>query len=133
MLPPDGAEAGPVRVALNREFNALVRAEQLDAARQPGRELDVLSFQNVQGQWLPKSLDLLNVAGRDKDRFAVTAAALNLQLAPALFDPGQLAAPANCRQARPGSPCERGCVCIQISTTVKEWRKTRRGPKLFVN
>jgi len=94
MLPPDGAEAGPVRVALNREFNALVRAEQLDAARQPGRELDVLSFQNVQGQWLPKSLDLLNVAGRDKDRFAVTAAALNLQLAPALFDPGQLAAPA---------------------------------------
>jgi hypothetical protein len=34
------------------------------------------------------------VTGRDKDRFAVTAAALNLQLAPALFDPGQLATPA---------------------------------------
>jgi len=98
MLPPDSPTttppAEPVRVALNREFNALVRAEQLDAARQPARELDVLSFENVEGQWLPKAFDLLNVTGRDKDRFAVTAAALNLPPAPARFDPGQLAGPA---------------------------------------
>jgi len=104
MLPPDGTATGPVRVALNREFNALVRAEQLDAARQPARELDVLSFQNVQGQWLPKSLDLLNVTGRDKDRFAVTTAALNLQLAPALFDPEQLAVAAKLPPAAAWQP-----------------------------
>ncbi len=97
MLPPDATpttqKPGAVRVALNREFNALVRAEQLDAARQPARELDVLSFESVQGQWLPKSLDLLEVTGRNKDRFAITTAALNLRLEAALFDPLQLAVP----------------------------------------
>jgi hypothetical protein len=93
MLPPT-ADAGPVRVALDREFNALVRAEQLDDKRQPTRQFEILSFEKVQGQWLVKTLDLLDLATRDKDRFTVTAAALNVRLAPAIFDPMRLAGPA---------------------------------------
>jgi len=93
MLPPT-ADAGPVRVALDREFNALVRAEQLDDKRQPTRQFEILSFEKVQGQWLMKTLDLLDLVTRDKDRFTVTAAALNVRVAPAVFEPGRLAEPA---------------------------------------
>jgi hypothetical protein len=93
MQPPEGAGA-PVRVALDREFNALVRAEQLDAAGQTARQFEMVSVEKVQGQWLMKRLDLLDLAGRDKDRFGVAAAALNLTLDPKIFSPQLLAAPA---------------------------------------
>ena len=51
-----------------------------------------------------KSVDLRNEITRDKTRFLVTAAALNLELTPALFEPGRLSddvpAPRNDRLVR---------------------------------
>jgi hypothetical protein len=51
-----------------------------------------------------KSVDLRNETSRDKTRFVVTAAALNLEFSPALFEPGRLSdevpAPRNDRLVR---------------------------------
>jgi hypothetical protein len=96
MRPPAaaGPVASPVRIALDREFSALLRAEQLDAAGQPARRFEVLSLQKFQGQWMVKTLDLLDWARHDTDRFTIAAAALRLQLDPEVFDSARLAAPA---------------------------------------
>jgi hypothetical protein len=103
MLPPDEATA-PVQVALDREFNALVQAEQLDAARQPVREFEILDFEKAEGQWMMKTLELIDTAGHDQDRFGVTAAALNLRLAAAVFDPARLGDPATLPPAAAWQP-----------------------------
>ncbi|MGA2051941.1 MAG: hypothetical protein ABSH19_01380 [Opitutales bacterium] len=94
MLPPSDSTAAPVEVALDREFNALLQAESLNDTRQPVRQFQILDFEKVEGQWMMKTLDLLDLTKRDQDQFEVTAAALNLRLDPAVFDPAHLAEPA---------------------------------------
>ncbi len=44
-------------------------------------------------QHIPKQADYRNEATRDKTRFQVTGAALNLRLRAAVFEPDSLAAP----------------------------------------
>lgn len=80
--PADLAAARPdltgVRVALDTQFHALVQAEQLGPKGESRKTMTVLDLKKVGEQWLPKQIDYRNQVTRDKTRFNLTAAALNL-------------------------------------------------------
>jgi hypothetical protein len=99
MKPPASeASAGPVRIAIDRDLMALVRAEQLDAKGVVVRQFELSSYKNVHGEqdhWMVHTADLLNATTHDADRFQVNRAAMNLKIDAAVFDPAQLAAPAS--------------------------------------
>jgi len=78
-------DLGAVRVALDTQFHALVQAEMLDARGSLLKSITVLDLKKVGEQWLVKSIDLRNRATKNKTRFEVTAAALNLTLPATVF------------------------------------------------
>lgn len=82
-----------VRVFLDTQFSALTQAEWLDPQGKAMKSVTVLDLKKVRDQWVVKSIDLRNHTTRAKTRFALTAAALDLQLPGALFQPGQAAEP----------------------------------------
>lgn len=96
--PPDVAAARPgltgVRVLLDAQFQALLQAELLGAKGETERTITILDLKKAGDQWLVKSIDLRDARTRDKTRFEVTAAALNLDLPAATFTPAGLAQPA---------------------------------------
>ena len=75
-----------VRVFVDADFAALLRAEYYDGAGDLLRQIKVLSFKQVSGQWIPKALDFATAGSREKVRFEVKAAALDQRLASELFD-----------------------------------------------
>jgi hypothetical protein len=85
-----------VRVLIDTQFQALMQAELLGAKGTAEKTISVLDLKKVGEQWIVKSIDLHNNLTRDKTRFTVTAAALDLALSPAAFEPAALsvAAPA---------------------------------------
>jgi hypothetical protein len=83
-----------VRVLLDTQFQALVQAELLGAKGETVKSFTVLDLKKVGEQWMLKSVDLRNHRTRDKTRFTVTGAALNLALPPEAFTPAGLAAEA---------------------------------------
>ncbi len=89
--PPDRPVPAAVRVFLDTQFSALTQAEWLDAQGKPLKSVTVLDLKKVRDQWIVKSIDLRNHTTRAKTRFALTAAALDLQLPGALFQPEQAA------------------------------------------
>lgn len=82
-----------VRVFLDTQFSAMTQAEWVDAKGKPMKTVTVLDLKKVGEQWIVKSIDLRNHATRAKTRLAVTAAALDIELTPALFDPEKIAHP----------------------------------------
>ncbi|MDI1337756.1 MAG: outer membrane lipoprotein-sorting protein [Lacunisphaera sp.] len=80
-----------VRVLLDTQFQALVQAEFLGAKGTVEKTISVLDLKKVGTQWMVKSIDLRNSVTRDKTRFSVTAAALNLALPAGAFSPAALA------------------------------------------
>lgn len=94
--PADVAAARPgltgVRVLLDTQFQALVQAEFLGAKGAVEKTISVLELKKVGEQWMVKSIDLRNSVTRDKTRFGVTAAAMNLALPAGTFSPTALAA-----------------------------------------
>ncbi len=87
-------DLGAVRVALDTQFHALVQAELLDPKGGLIKSISVLDLKKVGEQWFVKSIDLRHRSTRDKTRFEVTAAALNLTLPDAIFAPESLGTPA---------------------------------------
>jgi hypothetical protein len=83
-------EVSVVRAYLDTQFNALMQAERLGPNGQVLTTFALGELKKIGEQWMLKSVDLRNETTRDKTRFLVTAAALNLELAPALFEPGRL-------------------------------------------
>jgi hypothetical protein len=96
MKPPAAEQSGggAVRISIDRKLGNLVVAEQLDAKGAVLRKFDLRDFAKVQGRWMLKTCELLNVAGRDYDRFEVTGAAMNLQIDAEIFNPAHLGTPA---------------------------------------
>ena len=97
MYPPeDFAAAHPeiagVRLHLDANFHALMQAVFLDADEIPERKLTVLDLKKLGEQWIVKTIDIRDEHTRDKVRFEVTAAALNLDFSPRLFDAEELGA-----------------------------------------
>lgn len=92
--PADVAERMPelaaVELALDASFNAPLTAKMLDVDGEPLRTLDVGGFKEIDDQYIVKEIDLIDERARDKTRFRVTAAALNLLLPRELFEPESL-------------------------------------------
>ena len=92
--PPAFAAAHPgvasVRGFLDTQFNALMQAERRDADGRVLATHTLGELKKIQDQWMVKSVDFRNEATRDKTRLLVTAAALNLNLSAAIFEPARL-------------------------------------------
>lgn len=92
--PTGGAAAGAaltaVRIFVDTQFQALLQAEMLGGNGELEKTITVLDLKKSGEQWLLKSIDLRNHRTRAKTRFAVTAAALNLQLPAGTFAPDRL-------------------------------------------
>ena len=86
-------EIGAVRVAIDADFNVAVRAETLDLEGNPSKRLDVQSVKKVQGQWIVRRLDLIDLVSEDRTRLEVVAAAVGIVVDDALLDPTHLADP----------------------------------------
>lgn len=79
-----------VQVALDNEYDALLRAEVVDEGGTPLRSFRIVSFKEVGGQYIVKGIDLVDEIGRDKTRFEVLRAAVGLRLPPTVFAPESL-------------------------------------------
>lgn len=80
-----------VRVHLDTQFKALVQNELLDEQGKVFKSLAVLDLKKVGEQWMVKTIDLRDERSRNKTRFQVNGAALNLDLAGTVFAPEGLA------------------------------------------
>ncbi len=92
MHPPDDfAAAHPqiagVRLHLDAKFHALMQAVFLDENEEPERKMTVLDLKKLGDQWIVKSIEVRDEKTRDKVRFEVTRAALDLNFSAALFTP----------------------------------------------
>ena len=74
-----------VRMALDEKFNALLEADILGSDGREIKSFRILNVKKVQGQWIPRSIDLIDSAKRNKTRFEISAAALNLNLPTSVF------------------------------------------------
>ncbi len=92
--PADLAASRPgltgVRVQLDTQFQALVQAELLGAKGAAEKTITILDLKKAGEQWMVKSIDLRNTVTRDKTRFQVAGAALDLTLPPETFLPESL-------------------------------------------
>ncbi len=82
-----------VRFYLDTQFSALVQAEEIGADKKPAKTISVLDLKRTQDQWIVRTIDLRNELTRDKTRFRITGAALNLDLPPIVFAPAHLPVP----------------------------------------
>ncbi|QYY34852.1 outer membrane lipoprotein-sorting protein [Ruficoccus sp. ZRK36] len=92
MLPPPGWEKNApelkgVAISLDRNFRALNKIEELDKDGQPMRTFKVVSYKEVDDQYIVKTIDLVDERSRDKTRFVVLAAAVGVNLPASTFDP----------------------------------------------
>jgi hypothetical protein len=83
-----------VRAYLDGQYNALVQTEHLGRDNRPTRTFSLISLKRIGDQPIPRQADFRNDVTRDKTRLQVTAAALDLKLPPAVFQPASLAQPA---------------------------------------
>jgi hypothetical protein len=95
MYPPESfAVANPevqaVRLHLDVNFHALMQAVVLGEGEEPLRKITVLDLKKMGDQWIVKSIDVRDEVTRDKQKFEVTAAALDLDFSPQLFAPSEL-------------------------------------------
>lgn len=84
------AQVAAVRAYLDTQFNALLQTELLGKDGRVVKTFSLLNFKTIDKQSVPKAADYRNELTRDKTRLAVNAAALNLQLPPAVFEPATL-------------------------------------------
>jgi len=89
-VPPEPGLTG-VRVLIDAQFQAaMVQAELLGAKGVVVKTIALLDLKKVGEQWIPKEVDFRNNQTRDKTRFTVIAAALDLGLTVETFAPGNL-------------------------------------------
>ncbi len=81
-----------VRVYLDPQYHALVQAEQIGEGEKPLKSFRVVSLRKIGDNWMVRSVELRDETTRNKTRFVVTAAALNLDFSSTVFDPGNLSA-----------------------------------------
>lgn len=96
--PPAGiAAARPtlagVRFYLDTQFSALVEAEVIGPDEIPLKTISVLDLKRTQDQWIVRTIDIRDEATRNKTRFRVVGAALDLSLPRIVFAPAHLPVP----------------------------------------
>ncbi|MGD1030205.1 MAG: outer membrane lipoprotein-sorting protein [Opitutaceae bacterium] len=96
--PPSDFAAGAaglagVRAYLDTEYNAPVRTEIFASDGRILKTLSLVDLKKVQGRYMPKEFDVRNEATRDKTRFELTAAAIDVAVRPSVFEPAELSSP----------------------------------------
>ena len=95
--PPDfleqGAGVAAARAYLDTQFNALMQTELVAANGGVLKTFYLVSLKKVGAQYIPRQADYRNELTRDKTRFQVTGAALNLSVPAGAFAPAALAEP----------------------------------------
>ena len=86
---------GGVRAFLDTQYNAPVQTETIGSNGRILKTMSLVDLKKVQGQYMPKEIDVRNEATRDKTRFELTAAAIGVALPPSFFEPAQLSGPAS--------------------------------------
>ncbi len=81
---------GAMRTYLDTQYNAPTQIESLDRNGRVTKTLTLLDLKKVGEQWIPKSFEVRDETTRDKTRWIVTAAALNLALPASIFLPASL-------------------------------------------
>lgn len=99
LRPPAGqpvplSELTGVRVLIDTQFQAMVQAELLGAGGTVLKSISLLDLKKVGEQWLVKAIDVRDHRSRDKTRFTVRAAALELDWPADIFNPAALTTPA---------------------------------------
>lgn len=79
-----------VRFHLDAQFNALVQAELIGENGAVLKTITVLELKRTRDQWVVKTIDVRNDTSRDKTRFRVTAVALGISNARAIFQAAHL-------------------------------------------
>ncbi len=95
LYPPESLAAhrpdlAGVRVYLDPQYHALVRAEQIGEGERILKSFSLGGLVKVNERWMPKSFELRNEVTRDKTRLQVRSAALGLEFSSAVFAPGNL-------------------------------------------
>jgi hypothetical protein len=83
-------ETAAVRIYLDTAYNALVQTVELDASGTPLKTMAVQELKKIGDRWTVKTIDLRNERTGDRTRFQVRAAALGIELSPAVFAPERL-------------------------------------------
>lgn len=84
-------DVGQVKAYLDSEYHAPVKVETLDHGGKALRTMALIDLHKMaNGQWLPEDLDYRDEATRNYTRFALRGAAMDLDLSPAVFEPGGL-------------------------------------------
>jgi len=91
MLPPESwREQAPslagVNVTIDRNFTALNQVEEIDKDGKALRTFKVISFKEVDDEYIVKEIDIVDEVTREKTRFHVLAAAVNVRLPQSTFD-----------------------------------------------
>lgn len=79
-----------VRVYLDPNYHALMQAEQIGEGDRVLKSFRVLSLVRVNERYIVKAVELRDETSRNKSRFTVRAAALGLDFAAPIFEPGNL-------------------------------------------
>lgn len=80
-----------VRVHLDTQYSAIVQTELLGADSVVLKTLSLVDLKKVGEHWIPKTFDVRDEQTRNKTRFDVIAAGLDLDFSRILFEPVQLA------------------------------------------
>ena len=79
------AKMSGVRVFLDEEFYALIQAEIYDPKKELAKTVTIVDFKKVADQWILNQVDVRDEATRDKTRFKVVDANMNLDLPDKIF------------------------------------------------
>ena len=79
-----------VRIAIDAKFKALIKVEILGPSRKSLKTFKIVSLKKIQNQVIIKRIDLLDEISRDKTRFTVNGAALDLDIEDTFFRPETL-------------------------------------------
>lgn len=92
--PPQVAELRPeltgVRIYLDTQYNALVKAEQIGRGEEVLKSVTSGDLKKVDDQWIVKWFDVRDAITRNKTRFVITGVALGLDFPGTLFTPQML-------------------------------------------
>ncbi len=80
-----------VRIYLDEEFYALIQAEIFGADETLAKTLTIVDFKKVDEEWILSQVDVRDEKTRDKTRFKVIDAEMNVDLPPNLFSWQRLA------------------------------------------
>lgn len=82
--PPSVQKAAPelqaIRIAVDEDYHALLRVDWINQDDAVEKSYRILNFKRVDGQWLVKSIDLVDETAREKTRLRILSAAVRQEL-----------------------------------------------------